>query len=57
MPDLYVYDIERGANGTILAGTDGGMAICVLKGDKVSIEVINHKDGLKDNIIRKIFPG
>lgn len=54
LPDLYVYDIEAGANGSILAGTDGGMAICVLKGDSVSIDVVNHKDGLKDNIIRKI---
>jgi ligand-binding sensor domain-containing protein len=55
MPDLYVYDIEPGPNGSVLAGTDGGMAICSFKNDKLSIDVINHTDGLKDNIIRKIY--
>jgi ligand-binding sensor domain-containing protein len=55
LPDLYVYDIEVGKNGSLLAGTDGGMAICELKGGKVAIEVINNKDGLNDNIVRKII--
>jgi ligand-binding sensor domain-containing protein len=55
MPDLYVYDIEPGPNGSILAGTDGGIAICTLKEGKATVDVINHKDGLTDNIIRKIL--
>jgi ligand-binding sensor domain-containing protein len=54
LPDLYVYDVEQGEDGKIYAGTDGGMAICELSQKDIKIDVINHKDGLSDNIIRKI---
>jgi ligand-binding sensor domain-containing protein len=54
MPDLYVYDIALGDN-QIFAGTDGGMVICKLKGTSAAIDVIDHKDGLPDNIVRKIY--
>jgi ligand-binding sensor domain-containing protein len=56
MPDLYIYDIAEDSVGHIIAGTDGGMAVCLLKNKKVSIEVINYKNGLPDNIIKKIVP-
>jgi ligand-binding sensor domain-containing protein len=54
MPDLYVYDIVEDTQGNIIAGTDGGLAVCTLDGKKVKVSVLNHKNGLPDNIIRKI---
>jgi ligand-binding sensor domain-containing protein len=54
MPDLYVYDIEQGADGKIYAGTDGGIVVCDLADKSIVGNVINNKDGLPDNIIRKI---
>jgi ligand-binding sensor domain-containing protein len=55
LPDLYVYDIALDSSGRIFAGTDRGMAICSLIDNRVSIETVDYKDGLPDNIIRKIF--
>ncbi|HYC84019.1 MAG TPA: two-component regulator propeller domain-containing protein [Chryseosolibacter sp.] len=55
MPDLYIYDLALDAKGRVLAGTDGGVAICSLTGKNASIEVLNQHDGLPDNIIRKII--
>lgn len=54
MPDIFVYDLEEGNDGTIWAGTDRGVAVCTRKGKKVSIEVLDYKSGFPDNIIRKI---
>ena len=54
MPDLYVYDIEQGHDGNIYAGTDGGLVVCDLANKSIVANVINNKDGLPDNIIRKI---
>lgn len=56
LPDLYVYDLAEDAKGNIWAGTDGGVAICSLTENKISINVIDYNDGLPDNIIRKIIP-
>jgi ligand-binding sensor domain-containing protein len=55
LPDLYVYDLAEMSDGKIAAGTDGGLAIIDLKDRKVSVEVIDHKSGLPDNIVRKIL--
>ncbi len=55
LPDLYIYDLAEDSQGNIWAGTDGGAAVCTLQGSKISIDVIDHKDGLPDNIIRKII--
>jgi ligand-binding sensor domain-containing protein len=54
MPDLYIYDIEQAPDGKIWAGTDRGIAICDLKDDRTDIQVINQKQGLPDNIVRKV---
>jgi ligand-binding sensor domain-containing protein len=54
MPDLFVYDIQEDYQGNILAGTDGGLAVCSLKDLKPSIKTLNHKYGLPDNIVKKI---
>lgn len=54
MPDLYIYDIEPSRDGRIFAGTDGGMVIATPTENDININVINNKDGLRDNIIRKI---
>ena len=56
LPDLYIYDLAEDARGNIWVGTDGGAAVCTLQGTKISIDVIDYKDGLPDNIIRKIVP-
>jgi ligand-binding sensor domain-containing protein len=55
LPDLYVYDIAEDNTGNIWAGTDAGAVICTLKDRKVSVQVIDYKKGLPDNIIKKIF--
>lgn len=54
MPDLYVYDLEKGSDGKIYAGTDGGLVVCSLAEKSIVTNVINTKDGLVDNIVRKI---
>jgi ligand-binding sensor domain-containing protein len=54
MPDLFVYDIAEDKDGRIWAGTDGGVAVCALISDKLSIEVLDNTDGAPDNIIKKI---
>lgn len=56
LPDIYIYDLSADEHGNIWAGTDGGAALCTLKGNKVSIDIINYDDGLPDNIIKKIVP-
>ncbi|MEP6733979.1 MAG: two-component regulator propeller domain-containing protein [Chryseolinea sp.] len=55
MPDLFVYDLMEDPRGNIWAGTDGGVAICTLKDKKVSINVLNSKRGLADNIVKKLI--
>lgn len=55
MPDLFIYDLCEDNNGNILAGTDGGVAVCSLSGDKIKIDVLNYDRGLPDNIIKKIL--
>ncbi len=55
LPDLYIYDLAEDAEGNIWAGTDGGAAVCTLRGNKADINLIDYKDGLPDNIIRKII--
>lgn len=55
MPDSFVYDLEEAANGLILAGTDGGLAIVTWATEEPTIEVLNYDKGLPDNIVRKIL--
>lgn len=55
MPDLFVYDVVEDTNGNVWAGTDGGIVICRSDQDKVTIDVINHHDGLPDNIVKKLI--
>ena len=54
MPDLFVYDLSTGTDGSIWCGTDGGIAICHMEKNKVTVTVLDHEDGLVDNIVRKI---
>ncbi len=57
MPDLFVYDIMEDAQGRIWAGTDAGIAICSLNNNNTpTIKTINSKNGLSDNIIKKLLP-
>jgi ligand-binding sensor domain-containing protein len=55
LPDLFVYDIQEDYQGNILAGTDGGIAVCSLKDSKAFITTLNHTHGLPDNIVKKIL--
>lgn len=57
MPDIFVYDLEEAADGSIWAGTDRGVAVCTLADKKVSIRILDYKTGFPDNIIRKIRKG
>jgi ligand-binding sensor domain-containing protein len=54
LPDLFVYDLFEDSAGNIWAGTDGGIAICTLINQKISITVVDSNDGLPDIIIKKI---
>jgi ligand-binding sensor domain-containing protein len=54
MPDIFVYNITDDGNGNIWAGTDGGVVVCSLNEKKPSVKVYNYKNGLPDNIIKKL---
>lgn len=54
MPDLFIYDLAEDHAGNIWAGTDRGLAICTLNGRDVTIKTIDSKNGLPDNIVRKV---
>jgi ligand-binding sensor domain-containing protein len=54
MPDLFVYDMLEDSLGQVWAGTDGGIAVCNLQNDKVSIRVLDNNTGLVDNIVKKL---
>jgi ligand-binding sensor domain-containing protein len=53
LPDPYIYDLLEDEDGNVWAGTDGGIAVCTIK-TRPAIEVLDHKDGLPDNIVRKL---
>lgn len=55
MPDLFVYDLVEDVRGNIWAGTDRGVAICRLNREKIDIRVLDHRQGLTDNIVKKIL--
>jgi ligand-binding sensor domain-containing protein len=57
MPDLFVYDIEEDEKGRIWAGTDRGLISCSVKGNNVALEVFDSKQGLPDDIVKKIRIG
>ncbi len=57
MPDLYIYDIAEDQQGNIWAGTDGGVVMITLNGKEANLKVLNYKNGLPDNIIKKLVPG
>lgn len=57
MPDIFVYDLEEAADGSIWAGTDRGVAVCTLTNKKAAVTVLDYKSGFPDNIIRKIVRG
>ena len=57
MPDVFVYDLEEGSDGSVWAGTDRGVAVCTLADKKASIKVLDYKSGFPDNIIKKIANG
>lgn len=57
MPDIFVYDLEEAADGSIWAGTDRGVAVARLDSTRASIKVLDYKTGFPDNIIKKIVRG
>lgn len=57
IPDLYIYDIAEDRQGNVWVGTDGGVAIVTLREKKVKVKVLHYKNGLPDNIIKKLVPG
>jgi ligand-binding sensor domain-containing protein len=54
LTDLFFYDLEEDHEGKIWAVSDGGIAVCSLKGTALSVQTISSKEGLPDNIIHKI---
>jgi ligand-binding sensor domain-containing protein len=52
--DLFIYDLLEDNAGNIWAGTDGGVAVCKLVDRKVDVTLIDAKNGLPDNIIKKL---
>ena len=56
MSDTNISSLAVTKNGEILAGTDQGINICSISGDKKSIKVIGPKQGLPDYIVTSIVP-
>lgn len=52
LPDLFVYEMVEDDKGQIWAGTDGGLVICKLDGQKVTVTTLTDRGGLPDNIIK-----
>ncbi len=57
LPDLFVYDLQADLHGNVWAGTDRGVAVIHLEGNKARIKVVNEDHGLPDNIIKKVALG
>jgi len=54
LPDLFIYDLDEDDAGNIWAGTDGGLAVCTLTDRDATIKTIDARNGLPDNIVRKV---
>jgi ligand-binding sensor domain-containing protein len=54
LPDAYTYSLTTDKAGRVWVGTDRGIAVISLNGNKPKIEVINSKHGLPDNIVTAI---
>lgn len=56
LSDLNISTITLADNGDILAGSDQGINICRIKGNKKNITVVGPKLGLPDYIVTSIIP-
>jgi sugar lactone lactonase YvrE len=54
LPDLYLYDLEAHSDGSVWAGSDGGLIRCALSGSTLSLKVFSQQNGLQDNIVKRI---
>lgn len=53
--DIYAIQVDH--QGRVWAGTDAGLSICSLNGDKYRIKVLTTAQGLPDNIVRTLALG
>lgn len=56
LSDLNISTIILADNGDVLAGSDQGINICSIKGDKKTVAVVGPKLGLPDYIVTSIIP-
>ncbi len=52
LPDDYIYNLEQGQEGEILASTDNGLVIISTKQESHQFKVYGTEDGLPDRIVR-----
>jgi len=56
LTDDYTYTLALDGNGAMWIGTDQGVSICRLNGDKKEITKLTSTEGLPDNIVRVLLP-
>ena len=56
LPDKYVHALALADNGDVITGTDQGLSIITLKGNKKNIVNLSSKNGLPDNLVKVIKP-
>ncbi len=56
LSDNYSYTIALADDKSIWIGTDQGISICRLNGEKPIISKLNSDNGLPDNIVRVLLP-
>ena len=54
IPDPYIYQLILHPNGTLWAGTDGGLLEINPSTNPITYKIYNSGDGLPDNIVRAV---
>ena len=56
LSDNGIYTMALSDKGEIFAGSDQGISVCTVNGNKKIVKILSSKDGLPDNFIKKIIP-
>ena len=56
LSDNSIYTLALSNKGEILAGTDQGISVCTINGNKKSVKKITSQNGLPDNFVKIIIP-
>lgn len=56
LSDNGIYTLALTNDGKVLAGTDQGISICTILGNKKSVKKVTSLNGLPDNFVKVIIP-